>query len=181
MVDDIMLMGKNPNYLGSWDLYDVSGNTITVSIKDIRDEQIVNNGQKEICTVCYFNENVKPMILNLTNKKMLSKLHHTKKISQLKDKYITIGYEKVKAFGKVHDALRIKPIIPTRTNVTEPEIMCEMCGKPICAASGMTISQMAEYTKTKYKKALCRTCAAQMYKETEKDKEKETEHENNEN
>lgn len=175
MTDDIMLMGKNPNFLGSWDLYDVSGSEITVSIKDIKDEQVVSNGQKEVCTVCYFNEGVKPMILNLTNKKTLSKLHHTKKISQLKDKYITIGYEKVKAFGKIHDALRIKNVLPVQPQTAEPKILCEMCRNPICAVKGMTVQQMADYTKNKYGKALCRTCAAEMYKE------KEQNNENNEN
>lgn len=175
MTDDIMLMGKNPNFLGSWDLYDVSGGEITVSIKDIKDEQVVSNGQKEVCTVCYFNEDVKPMILNLTNKKTLSKLHHTKKISQLKGKYITIGYEKVKAFGKIYDALRIKNVIPTQPRAIEPEILCEICGKPICAARSMTVQQMADYTKNKYGKALCRACAAEIYKE------KEQSNENNEN
>ena len=108
MTDDIMLMGKNPNFLGSWDLYDVSGKEITVSIKDIRDEQVINNAQKETCTVCYFNENIKPMILNLTNKKTITKLYRTKRVSQLKGKYIIIGYDKVKAFGKVSDALRVR-------------------------------------------------------------------------
>ena len=175
MTDDIMLMGKNPNYLGSWDLYDVSGNEVTVTIKDIRDEQVINNGQKEICTVCYFSENVKPMILNVTNKKTLSKLHHTKKISQLKGKRITIGYEKIKAFGKISDALRIKNVIPAQTQPNEPEILCEMCGKPICAAKGMTVAEMADYTKSRYGKALCKICAAEMYKE------KENSDENNEN
>ena len=32
---DIMLMGKNPNYLGSWDLYDISSQEITVTIKKL--------------------------------------------------------------------------------------------------------------------------------------------------
>lgn len=170
MTDDIMLMGKNPNFLGSWDLYDVSGKEITVSIKDIRDEQVITNGQKETCTVCYFNENVKPMILNVTNKKRISALYHTKRVSQLKGKYITIRNEEVKGFGKVGDALRVKPNVPTHTT-PEPEILCEKCGKPICAAKGMTVRQMADYTKSKYGNALCRECAAEMYKEKEQNNE----------
>ena len=170
MTDDIMLMGKNPNFLGSWDLYDVSGKEITVSIKDIKDEQVINNGQKETCTVCYFNENVKPMILNLTNKKTITKLYRTKRVSQLKGKYIIIGYDKVKAFGKVSDALRVRSRIPEHTT-HEPEILCEKCGKPICAAKGMTIREMADYTKSKYGNALCRECAAEMYKEKEQSNE----------
>ena len=154
MTDDIMLMGKNPNFLGSWDLYDVPGNEITVSIKGFRDEEVVNNGQKEICTVCYFNESIKPMILNLTNKKTIAKLYHTKSASHLKDKYITIGFEKIKAFGKIHDALRIRNIVPKVTTAKEAEVFCEQCKKPILAVRGMSAVQVAEYTKKKYGKAL---------------------------
>lgn len=166
MTDDIMLMGKNPNFLGSWDLYDVSGQEITVSIRDFRDEEVVNNGQKEVCTVCYFNENIKPMIMNLTNKKTIAKLYRTKSASHLKGKYITIGFEKVKAFGKIHDALRVKKVVPRVTATKEPDILCEQCKKPISAVKGMSEAQMAEYTKKKYGKALCRECATKACQES---------------
>ena len=164
MTDDIMLMGKNPNYLGSWDLYDISGNEINVSIKDIKDEQVITNGQKEVCTVCYFNENVKPMILNLTNKKTLSKLHHTKKISQLRGKYITIGYEKIKAFGKMYDALRIKNTVP-ELEAKGPKFICSECNDVIKAAKGMNAEQMVEYTRQAYGIPLCKKCAAKRFRE----------------
>lgn len=167
MTDDIMLMGKNPNFLGSWDLYDVPGNEITVSIKEFRNEEVINNnGQKEVCAVCYFNENIKPMIMNITNRKTISRLYHTKNAGRLKDKPITIGLEKVKSFGKISDALRIRNIVPRVTPAKEAEIFCEQCKKPILAVRGMSAVQVAEYTKKKYGKALCRECAEKACQET---------------
>ncbi len=154
---DIMLMGKNPNYLGSWDLYDVPGQEITVTIKNIVDEQVINNGQKEGCTVAHFEEKIKPMILNLTNKKTLAKLYKTKDSSKLIGKRVTIGYEKVKAFGKISDALRIKNIVPNAPTVQVPK--CSDCGLDIAAAFGMAPDALAEYTAKSYGRPLCSECA----------------------
>lgn len=154
---DIMLMGKNPNYLGSWDLYDVPSQEITVTIKNIVDEQVINNGQKEGCTVAHFEENCKPMILNLTNKKTLAKLYKTKDSAKLVGKRITIGYEKVKAFGKISDALRIKNIVPSAPTVATPK--CADCGCDISAAFGMAPEVVASHTMKNYGRQLCAECA----------------------
>lgn len=154
---DIMLMGKNPNYLGSWDLYDIPSQEITVTIKKIVDEQVINNGQKEGCTVAYFEENCKPMILNLTNKKTIAKLYKTKDSAKLVGKRITVGYEKVKAFGKISDALRVKNVIPNAPSVVLPK--CSDCGQDIVAAFGMAPDALAEYTKKNYGRPLCSECA----------------------
>lgn len=154
---DIMLMGKNPNYLGSWDLYDLPGQEITVTIKSIVDEQVINNGQKEGCTVAHFVENCKPMILNLTNKKTLAKLYKTKDSAKLAGKRITIGYEKVKAFGKISDALRIRNIVPSAPTTPAPK--CSDCGCDIVTAFGMSPEALAEYTKKSYGRPLCSGCA----------------------
>lgn len=153
---DIMKMGKNPNYLGSWDLEDLPGRELTVTIKKIVDEEVVNNGKKEGCTVCYFTEEYKPMILNITNKKTLCKLYKTKETAKLVGKRFTIRIEEVKAFGSIHDALRIKPVVPAEIR---KDIKCEKCGKNILPFSGMNSEQLAEYTKSKYGHALCSDCA----------------------
>lgn len=162
---DIMKMGKNPNYLGSWDLYDLNSQEITVTIKDIKDEEVINNGKSECCTVAYFVEDCKPMILNLTNKKTLAKLYKTKDSNVLIGKRITVNYEKVKAFGKISDALRIKPIVPNYPKSVLPK--CHICGSDISAASGMTPEQIALYTEKNYGKKLCAKCASEAKKAKE--------------
>lgn len=154
---DIMLMGKNPNFLGSWDLYDIPSQEITVTIKKIADQQVINNGQKEGCTVVFFEEDCKPMILNLTNKKTLAKLYRTKDSTKFVGKRITIGYEKVKAFGKISDALRIRNVLPSAPTVQAPK--CSDCGCDIVSAFGMSPEVLADYTKKNYGKTLCSGCA----------------------
>ena len=81
---DIMKMGKNPNYLGSWDLEELPNKEVTLTIAKIVDEDVVTNGKKERCTVCYWAEpGWKPMIWNVTNKKTVAKVYHTKDTEQL--------------------------------------------------------------------------------------------------
>lgn len=157
---DIMKMGKNPNYLGSWDLEELPNREITLTIDRIADEKVIDTvtGDKKFETLCYWTDkNVKPMILNVTNKKKIAKMYKTKDTEKLKGKAVTIYIEQVKAFGGIHDALRIRGKIPQITNAPLPK--CEECGKDIQAVSRMTPEQTAAYTKNKYGKALCSDCA----------------------
>ena len=157
-MSDIMKMGKNPNYLGSWDLDEQPNREITLTIEKIVDEEVIANNQTQVCTVAYWTDSAfKPMILNVTNKKRICKLYKTKETEKLKGKAVTIRTERVKAFGDVHDALRIKPVIPQPVNAVLPK--CEQCGKDIHAAGNMNPEQTAAYTKKKYGKALCAGCA----------------------
>ena len=150
-------MGKNPNYLGSWDLEEIPGREITLTIEKIVDEEVVTNGKSENCTVAHFTDKAyKPMILNVTNKKQLAKLYKTKDTEKLKGKAITIGIDKVKAFGDIYDALRIRKRIPQKTDAMLPK--CEECGKDIASFGNMTPEQVAAYTKKQYGKALCSEC-----------------------
>lgn len=155
---DIMKMGKNPNYLGSWDIEDQPGQELTLTIEEIKDEEVVADARKETCTVCHWTDKAfKPMILNVTNKKRIAKLYKTKDTEKLKGKAVTIGIEKVKAFGDIHDALRIKKTLPQTKKEVLPK--CEKCGKDIAATNGMKASEVAAYTKAKYGRALCGECA----------------------
>ncbi len=158
---DIMSFGKHPDYLGAIDLADCPNHEVTLTIASIT-EKSVNNGRGESSkeSVCAWQEKGwLPMILNVTNKKTLVKLLKTKDTAKMIGKRVTITTEHGKWFGKEGDALRIKPILPPQTVQNAPEIKCEGCGKPIQAASGMTVEQLAAYTKKKYGKALCADCA----------------------
>lgn len=156
---NIMKMGKNPNYLGSWDLEELPNREITLTIDRIVDEEVVAAGQKEICTVIYWTDkSVKKFIVNVCNKKTLAKLYKTTDTEKLKGKSVVIGIEKVKAFGDVYDALRIRPRIPVAPRETAP-VLCEECGKPIQAQGGMSPEQVGAYTAKKYGKRICGACA----------------------
>jgi uncharacterized protein with PIN domain len=160
---DIMKMGKNPNYLGSWDLEEMPNREATLTIDNIKDEEVVTNGKTETCTVCYWTDKAfKPMILNVTNKKTISKLYKTKDTEKLKGKSVIVGIERVKAFGDVYDALRIRPRMPKLES--KAALKCEGCNKDIVAAGSMTSEQVAAYNKNKFGKCLCAECARALHK-----------------
>ena len=153
---DIMKMGKNPNYLGSWDLEEQPNREITLTIARIVDEDVVTAGSKERCTVCYWTDrNYKPMILNVTNKKTIAKLYRTKDTEQLAGKAVVIGIDEVKAFGGVHDALRIRKRIPKFAEVAK----CADCGNEVQGAMGKGADYIAAYTQKKFGVCLCFDCA----------------------
>lgn len=156
---DIMRMGKNPNYLGAWDLDDCPNREIVLTIAKIVDELVTGaEGRSENNTVCYWTDNAfKPMILNVTNKKTICKLYKTKDTEKLKGKAVLIGIEKVKAFGDIYEALRIRPRVPAVQAKELPK--CEVCGKDIVAFGKMNADQVAAYRKKKYSRALCNECA----------------------
>lgn len=155
---DIMKMGQAPGYMGSWDLEELPNREVTLTIDKIVDEEVVASGRSETCTVIHWTDKAyKPMIANVTNKKTLSKLYKTKDTEKLKGKAVVIGIEKVKAFGDVFDALRIRPRVPQLQSGAAPK--CENCKKDITAYSNMTPEQLAAYTKNQYGKALCSECA----------------------
>lgn len=154
---DIMKMGKNPNYLGSWDLEEQPNREITLTIAKIVDEDVVTNGSKERCTVCYWTDKAyKPMILNVTNKKMICKLYRTKETEKLAGKAVVVGVELVKAFGAEHDALRIRKRIPK----TEAAEKCADCGGDVKGAMGKSAEYIVAYTKKQFDgTCLCFDCA----------------------
>lgn len=147
----------NPDYLGAYSIED--GKDLILTIKRVVQESVVGaDGKKEDCIVCYFAENVKPMILNATNCKMITKLTGTPYIEQWANQKIQVGVEKVKAFGDVVDALRVRKFKPKATTEEQP-IPCEGCGQVIAPAYSMSASALAAYTKKQYGKQLCAECA----------------------
>ena len=106
------------------------------------------------------------MVCNLTNRKTLAKLFKTVNSEKLKGKRISIGTEQVRAFGKMHDALRIRPIVPPQNAPTKAaEIKCEQCGQPITAAYNMQPDKLAQYTLQKFGKRICAACAEKAAKD----------------
>lgn len=155
---DIMKMGANSEYLGSWDLEELPGREVVLTIEKIVDEEVFTNGQKETCTVIHWTDkNFKKFIVNITNKKTLCKLYKTKETTKLVGKSVAIGTERVKAFGDIHDALRIRKRIPVVKSDNIPK--CEQCGKELTAYGNMTAEQLAAYTKKKYGSVICADCA----------------------
>lgn len=157
---------SNPNYLGAYSIED--GKDLILTIKSVRQENIIGtDGKKDDCIVCYFAESVKPMVLNSTNVKMIQKLLGTPYIEEWSGHKIQIGIEKVRAFGDVVEALRVRKFLPKMVVVK-----CESCGQNITDAYGMSADDFAKYTKAKLGKVLCKACANKIAnKQSDKDAE----------
>lgn len=143
----------NPDYLGAYALQ--PGEELILTIKSVSNEPVVgSDGKKEVCTVARFYEDVKPMILNATNSKTIASLFKTPYIEQWYGKKIQIYSEKVKAFGEVVDALRIRPFIPA-----DKDLICADCGAKIVDFEKTKADVLAKYTLGKYGRMLCSSCA----------------------
>ena len=146
----------NPNYLGVYSLPE--GRDMILTIKSVGQELVMGaDGSKEECVVMHFQEPVKPFICNKTNLKQITKLLKTPYVEQWYGHKIQIGNEKVKAFGDVVDALRVRSKLPQVQ--TETASKCESCGNEIKPEGTLTSAQVAAWRKKKYGKALCSSCA----------------------
>ena len=158
-----------PEYLGAYSIED--GKDIVLTIDFIRVETVTgSDGKKEELPVCHWKEDQKGMILNSTNMKMIAKVLGSNYVEDWSGRQIQIGIEKVKAFGDLVEALRVRRYAPKQKQVAtaSSELICEICGKPIVAAYGMSAEQVAETTSKKYGgRRLCADCAT---KEAEKAK-----------
>lgn len=145
----------NPDYLGAYALE--PGQDLVVTIKSVANETVTGtDGKKETCMVMRFKENVKPMVLNATNSKTITKLLKTPYIEYWAGRKIQIYVQEgVKAFGDIVDALRIRPYLPV-----EKELVCADCGKKIEGFGKSSAETVAKHTLSKYGKMLCSECAS---------------------
>ena len=107
------------------------------------------SGKKEECFVAYFHEAVKPMILNRTNCKTMTKIFKTPNFEEWINKKIQIGAVPVDAFGEKVDSLRIRQFLPKSEKVLYSVETGSVVWKNILdgLAGGATVAQV----QTKYK------------------------------
>lgn len=141
----------NPNFISA-ECIGTEGSTMDVTITDIRyaecfDEQTKAKVQKP---TVFFAE-TKPLVLNKTNSKTLKKLFspNDDDPSRAIGNMVTLKVEKVKAFGKMTDAIRIHEHSSTK---------CENCGNIIKPYAGKTVAQLVDIAKRNTGKVLCAEC-----------------------
>lgn len=142
----------NPDYLGAWAFQ--PGEEMTVTITSVNTERITGaDGKTEECPVVHFSEDIKPMILNSTNAKMITKMLNDPHTENWVGKRIVLGVERVKAFGDVVDAVRVQKKQPA------PSAVCAECGQTISASGKFSAQQIAAAAQKRFGRALCLTCA----------------------
>lgn len=118
----------NPNYFGSYAM-PIDGKDVILTIDRVVQEEIINtDGKKSKEPVAYFRERTnpvtgepqKPMILNATNRKAIAKLAKSPYVEDWAGVQIQIYVDKVKAFGDIHDALRIRSMVNANIQAPKP-------------------------------------------------------------
>ena len=101
----------NYDYLGTYSLPE--GKDLILTIKSTETKKVTGpGGRKEDCFTCNFVEDQKPMILNRTNCKIISRIHKTSFVEEWQGKKIQLYSARVDAFGTMTDGLRIRDFLP---------------------------------------------------------------------
>jgi len=97
----------NNKYIGAHDFK--QGQELTVTIESIVTEKIKSEkGDEEPCIVARFVGAKKPMVMNKTNCKIVTKVLETAFVEDWVGKKIILYSAKVKAFGEWTEAIRVK-------------------------------------------------------------------------
>ena len=132
-------------YLGAWDFPDYKDRNLTIAkVEGKMTEGLAENKVMNIAS--FTDKKVKPMLLNSTNAKAIKRLAKSPYIEDWTGLEITIYVEQnVKAFGELHDALRVRPIAPRKVKPT----VAPGCDKWEVAkkavANGSTLADIRKY------------------------------------
>lgn len=169
---------RDSEYLGAEDID--PGTEPVLTIDAIYNGLVTLQRGKENKDVITFKEqsvpgikNVRPLIVNATNRKTLRKVYKSVTVDSLVGKRIQLYIDhnvRDPSTGDKIDGIRIRPKVPSGQTVQEETISCEVCGKPITATYGMDAAKWAEYCKANTGKAMCSACADKYAEEKNKEK-----------
>lgn len=139
-------------FLGGWSFAD-GDKVLTITKVGEEEFRDVETGGTKKGLVVHFKEVELPMVLNVTNATTIAEVTGTDIMQEWVGKKISLGTSKVKAFGQVHDAIRVRNVKPD-----DELIICEECGSVITAAAGKQPSELAEISKRNTGRVLCLAC-----------------------
>ena len=157
-------MNRDSEYLGAEDID--PGTEPVVTISAIYNGTVTLQRGKENKDIITFKEervpgirNVRPLIVNATNRKTLRKLFGSVGVEALVGQAISLYIDhnvRDPSSGERTDGIRIRNRKPS---VQKPQpIICEDCKKPITAVGRFPAETIAAGTKQKYGVTLCSEC-----------------------
>lgn len=159
---------RDSEYLGAEDID--PGTEPILTIAAIYNGVVTLQRGKENKDVIVFKEdsapgirNVRPLIVNATNRKTLRKLFKSVTADNLTGKRIQLYIDhnvRDPSSGDKIDGIRIKPRIPTAVK-TGP-IICEDCKKPIQGVGNYSAEDVARINQSRYHKTLCAECSKKL-------------------
>lgn len=167
---------RDSEYLGAEDIE--PGTEPVLTIKNLYNGMITLARGKERHDVISFVEEtvpgsinqVRPLVVNATNRKTLRKIYKTVTADGLCGKKIQLYLEhnvRDPSTGDKVDGIRIRPKIPTGDAAAEPP-KCEECGKTIKGMGQYSPEDIASVNKQRYGMALCIECGQKHKAEAEK-------------
>ena len=170
---------RDSEYLGA---EDIDPNTEPIlTIKAIYNGMVTLQRGKENKDVIVFQEdsvlgirNVRPLIVNATNRKTLRKIYKNVTAENLEGKKVQLYIDhnvRDPSSGDKIDGIRIKPKVPSVPR-SEP-IICESCGNPVRPVGGYSADEVARINKNRYSKVLCAECSRKLAEEATKPAEQE--------
>ena len=165
---------RDSEYLGAEDIE--PGTEPVLTIKALYNGFITLARGKERHDVISFEEEkvpgsinqVRPLVVNATNRKTLRKLFKNVTADTLVGKKIQLFIQhdvRDPSTGDKTDGIRIRDKAPTGEKYVAPK--CEACGKNISGMANFTAEQIAANTKQKYGKCLCAECGKKAKAEAE--------------
>ena len=176
---------RDSEYLGAEDID--PGSEPILTIDHIYNGMVTLQRGKENKDVITFKEervpgikNVRPLIVNSTNRKTLRKIYKAVTAENLEGKRIQLYLDpnvRDPSTGDRVDGIRIRPRIPAQ-KTSEP-VKCEMCGKTIESFGQYSAEQLVQISLERYKKRVCVECGRKLkeQQETEKKEDLATENE----
>lgn len=152
------------NFLGGWS-FPNGDEVLTISDVSIEEMFDAQTGGKKTGLCVRFKERDLPMVLNKTNAAMIAAVTGSDIPAEWINKCVVIGTEKVKAFGKVTESIRVRDRIPEPAKKAEPATEAQMERIQALIADG-TINEPAlcKYLKISELRAISRTQARDVIK-----------------
>ena len=166
---------RDSEYLGADDLDSTVEPVLT--IKHLYRGKVTLSRGKEVKNVIVFAEekangiigDVRPLIVNSTNRQTLKKLYKQVTANALEGKKIQLYIEhgvRNPSNGEITDGIRIRASVP-KDGKAKAAPKCAVCGKEIFGVNNLTPEQVAKMTKDKYGKQMCSDCGAKARAEQE--------------
>lgn len=160
---------RDSEYLGADDIDQKIEPVLT--IKNLYRGKVTLSRGKEVKNVLTFVEEsvpgivgeVRPLIVNSTNRQTLKKLYGQVTANALEGKKIQLYIEhgvRNPSNGELTDGIRIRDKKPAGEGAKpKAAVKCADCGKEIAGSGSFTAEQIVAGSKQKYGKALCMECA----------------------
>ena len=159
---------RDSEYMGADDID--NGTEPVVTIKNLYRGKVTLSRGKEVKNVLTFVEEnvpgiaeVRPLIVNSTNRQTLKKLYGQVTANALEGKKIQLYIEhgvRNPSNGELTDGIRIRDKKPSAAGAKpKATVKCADCGKEIAGSGQFSAEQIAAGSKQKYGKALCMDCA----------------------